>query len=266
MTEVAEYVDMTGYRLSVPKHPNRIVSLVPSLSLLLYDLGLADRLVGITKFCTEPPTLKQIATVVGGTKHVKYDRIDELHPDLILCNKEENSLSDVEHLRNNHPVWTSDISDLSEALHAIKSIGILTNKAQEAEAIVATIQAQRLAYERPRTSLKVLYLIWYNPWMSVGHDTFIHSMLGEAGFKNVLSDDSRYPELMVERLVSVSPDIIFLSSEPFPFKLKHEDILRTLLPGVPIYYVDGMPFSWYGSALLHSYSYFNELRKRIISE
>jgi len=237
--------------------PRRIVSLVPSQSELLVDLGLDDELVGVTKFCIHPSDLKKQKTIVGGTKEIKIDTIKALQPDLIIGNKEENQKELIEALAKDFPVWMSDIKSLDDALEMISLIGDLVGKPQEAEVLVQKI-GSGFAGLIKKPNKRCVYLIWNEPIMAVGQDTFIDDMLSRAGFENVVRA-ARYPELDNERLKELSPEVILLSSEPFPFKQKHKAYFETLLPNSKVAFVDGELFSWYGSRLLSVPAYVKQL-------
>ncbi|KPQ10925.1 MAG: ABC-type Fe3+-hydroxamate transport system, periplasmic component [Algoriphagus marincola HL-49] len=252
------YKDQMGREVSIPKTPKRIVSLVPSQTELLVDLGLRDQLVGVTKFCVHPASLRKEKTIVGGTKNYRFDVIDELKPDLIIGNKEENDQEGIEKLSENYPVWMSDVGDLSQALAMISAIGMITGKVNQAKVLVEKLE-KSFAEELPKLGT-VVYLIWNSPIMAVGKSTFIHEMLGQAGFINAIDQD-RYPEISMKELKRLNPDFLFLSSEPFPFKSKHVQEFEKELPKAKVRIVDGEMFSWYGSRLLKSQSYFDSLRE-----
>lgn len=249
--------DQMGRKVDVPNRPKRIISLVPSQTELLYDLGLEQEVVGITKFCIHPQHWHQEKERVGGTKDFHLDKIQALEPDLIIGNKEENEKELIESLAENYPVWMSDISDLDDALDMIELIGQLTQREKEAEGIVVEILS---GFDALKTRQKgsAIYLIWKNPFMSVGTDTFIDDMLGKAGFDNLIKE-ARYPELSLDTIKKATPDHLLLSSEPFPFKEKHVEELSAELPNTKISIVDGEMFSWYGSRLVKSASYFSTL-------
>jgi len=250
-----------GREVEVSFPPFRIVSLVPSQTELLADLGLKNKVVGITKFCIHPNDWFKTKVRIGGTKNVNREKVLELKPDLIIANKEENTKEDIDWLAERFPVWISDIKTLEDALEMIESIGLLTDKSVESKAIATSIKQsfERLNSESKRKK-KVVYLIWKNPMMAAGRDTFINEMLSKAGFENSITEtDSRYPELTDEHLRNLNPDVVFLSSEPFPFKGKHTDELRAKFPSLKFVEVDGELFSWYGSRLLKSAEYFESL-------
>ena len=245
----------------------RIVSLVPSITELLVDLGLETAIVGVTKFCVHPKHLRKNTTIIGGTKNLRLEVIRQLQPDLILANKEENVREQVEALAAEFKVYTSDISNFDEALSMIKTVGELTDRLPEAEALITQINQAKSRFEavKPNNSkhYRTLYLIWQKPWMSVGGDTYISNMMQIAGFENVCRDRQRYPELSDAVIQSLAPEVILLSSEPFPFTEKHISGLQKLLPEAAILLADGEMFSWYGSRLLQAFDYFTSLRLRI---
>lgn len=244
--------------LPFAESPQRIISLVPSQTELLFDLGLGERIVGITKFCIHPNEWFRTKARIGGTKTVDIDKVKALQPDLIIANKEENVQEQVEALQAICPVYVSDINALQGALDMITEVGKLTNTQQQAKIIAEEI-AVRFENLDKSSHHSVAYFIWKNPWMTVGNDTFIHDMIARIGWQNLYAGQVRYPETTLEELVQKKPQLILLSSEPYPFKEKHMEELRTLLPESKILLVDGELFSWYGSRLLEAPGYFREL-------
>ncbi len=245
-----------------PQHiPKRIVSLVPSQTELLFDLGLEEETVGITKFCIHPEAWFRSKTRVGGTKTIHFDKIKDLQPDLILTNKEENVKEQIEALTAIAPVWVSDIHNLEDALNMIHSIGNMTSRFEKAALITRLIRHrfEALAEDLSKKTVPALYLIWRKPWMSIGQDTFIHHIMSRAGLANVCEEMSRYPELSNEAIVELNPSVVLLSSEPYPFKETHIAELQSLLPQSKIMLADGELFSWYGSRLLHTPAYLEKL-------
>jgi ABC-type Fe3+-hydroxamate transport system substrate-binding protein len=255
--DIRSFRDQMGAIVSVPFPPRRIVSLVPSQTELLSDLGLADAVAGITKFCIHPAHWRTQKAIVGGTKNFNFDVIDSLSPDLIIGNKEENYEAGITALRGRYPVWMSDIVLFGDALAMIRSVAALTDRADTGNALAQRIE-QAFASVRMFSGQRVLYLIWRNPWMAAGRGTFIDTMLGLLGLSNAVAD-ARYPELSAESLRALNPEYVFLSSEPYPFREKHIAELRTVLPLARMLLVDGEMFSWYGSRLLHAPAYFKSL-------
>jgi len=254
-----KYIDQIGQTLEISKNPKRIISLVPSQTELIVDLGFQDALVGITKFCVYPKHLRKTVTVVGGTKQVHLDRIQQLSPDIIIANKEENTQAIVNECSKIAPVWVSDIGNLKAAFSMIISLGEILGNANRAQEIVSQIISHQQAFRSEisiQQSLEVAYVIWKNPYMVAGNDTFIHAMLEENGFKNSCQQQ-RYPEVTIQRLQEA--DLILLSSEPFPFKKEDVIALQKELKN-PVLLVDGEFFSWYGTRLLGAFAYFSKLQ------
>lgn len=255
-----KWIDQCGRELQLTQPVQRIVSLVPSQTELLFDLGMNDRVVGITKFCVHPETWFRIKIRVGGTKNPNHDTINALRPDLILANKEENRKEDIERLAQKYPVWVSDIATLNEAIAMIEQVGKLCQATEDAQKMAAHIEQlfdKLIPLQKPQSAV---YLIWRNPWMSVNERTFIHDLLLRCGFENLLQNHpSRYPMLSADELESLKPELILLSSEPYPFKEKHIAELQELCPSANVQLVDGEIFSWYGSRLLHAPAYLQKL-------
>ena len=252
--------DQMGRRVAVPFPPRRIVSLVPSQTELLFDLGLAERVVGVTKFCIHPAEARQKAAVIGGTKNFDFEKIAALRPDLIIGNKEENYQSGIEQLAAQYPVWLSDIGTLPDALTMIRRVGFIAGAKEKAEAIAAEIEASFAALPVHAASESAAYFIWRKPYMAAAAGTFIDDLLQRAGFANVFADQRRYPEITVAQLADAAPRRIFLSSEPYPFGAKHVAEFQAICPAATIEVVDGELFSWYGSRLRHSAAYVSRLR------
>jgi ABC-type Fe3+-hydroxamate transport system substrate-binding protein len=251
-----DFIDQMNRTIRLESFPKRIVSLVPSQTELLYDLGLRDEVVGITKFCIHPDEWFRSKTRVGGTKTVHIERVKSLSPDLIIANKEENTKEDIEALMSIAPVWISDIHTVDEALDMIRSVGEIVNKKTEATELTEAISKAFSSLKQKVKSKKVLYLIWENPIMGVGGDTFIHDVLQRLGLENVLADENRYPEMTDEDIPILAPEIIILSSEPYPYKEEHVKRYLSLQSNSKVLLLDGEFFSWYGSRMLHAPRYF----------
>jgi ABC-type Fe3+-hydroxamate transport system substrate-binding protein len=247
--------DGLGCEVSLPGPARRIVSLVPSQTELLYDLGLDAEVVGITRFCVHPPHWRRTKTRIGGTKDVRVERVRSLSPDLVIANREENVQEQVEAIRGFCPVWTSDVNDLAGALEMIRSIGRLTGKAAEAGRMAHSIEDAFTAFRRVEGSVRTAYLIWKDPWMAVGGDTFIHDMMQRCGFINVFADRPRYPVTTLSELSESGVGLVLLSSEPYPFRERDLEAVRREIPGAEARLVDGEMFSWYGSRLRESVHY-----------
>ena len=261
------FTDQLGNEILINYPPKRIVSLVPSQTELLFDLGLDKEVVGLTKFCIHPIERFAAKEKVGGTKKLKIDVIRDLEPDLIIGNKEENSRADIELLQQEFPVWMSDIYNLEDAMQTITDMGSLVDKQPEATYLNHLINAgfrdlQTLAVEKG-IDQKVAYLIWKDPYMFAGRNTFIDDILRKIGLTNVITEN-RYPELTISKLKTENCELVLLSSEPYPFKEKHIEEIQSILPNTKVLLVDGEMFSWYGSRLVKAVQYFFEFQNQLI--
>jgi ABC-type Fe3+-hydroxamate transport system substrate-binding protein len=275
----------------------RVISLVPSLTELVFSLGAGGRLAGRTRFCIHPGDGIGRIPVVGGTKNPRIGKIRALRPGLVLANREENRREDVEAIQAFTEVLVTDISTVDEALSEIRRIG---------ERLGAGGRADRLAEEigallpPPGTfsALRALYLIWREPWMAAGGDTYIHDVMKRYGMENAAGGMSRYPELTAEEMMELNPDVVLLSSEPYPFREKHLREVGMILRGTGrnaedaedagetqrmaggisggggversagenrtrLMLVDGEWFSWYGPRMLPSFRALNDWRQKI---
>ncbi|KUG09608.1 ABC transporter substrate-binding protein [Solirubrum puertoriconensis] len=255
--------DQINRRVVVPFPPQRIVSLVPSQTELLYDLGLGERVVGVTKFCIHPAGARKQAQVIGGTKNFNFEHIAELKPDLIIGNKEENYQEGIEQLTADYPVWMSDIFTLGDSLRMMRQVGLITGTQARAERLAEEIGSSLQALPAVAEPLSAAYFIWRKPYMVAAAGTFIDDMLPRAGFRNVFSALGRYPEVSAEQLATAAPQVILLSSEPYPFQEKHVEEFRAICPNAQVLVVDGELFSWYGSRLRHTTAYFEQLQNEV---
>jgi ABC-type Fe3+-hydroxamate transport system substrate-binding protein len=251
--------DQLGRVVTIKKLPSRIVSLVPSQTELLYDLGLDESIVGITKFCCHPTNWKFKKTKIGGTKAVDIEKIRRLQPDLIIGNKEENTQEDIAILESIAPVWISDVTTFEDAIHLIKALGDIFDKQGVASQLVYSISNAFTALNKSERSYKVAYFIWHSPDFIAGKATFIDNMLTACGFENV-SQETRYPAWNDE---FETPELVLLSSEPYPFKEKHVAKFQEKFPTAKIMFVDGEYFSWYGSRLRFAPDYFQQLIREV---
>lgn len=252
-------LDQLGRELTFETTPQRVVSLVPSLTELVFDLGAREKLVGVTKFCVHPESLRKEVSQIGGTKNPRIADILALEPDLIIANKEENRKEDIDELAKHIPVFVTDINGLSDGLETILTFGQLFDAEQKAREIHQKIEAITNAIGQltpARTPQNALYLIWQKPYMAAGTDTYISQMLKEFGIENIVSkkgnEGLRYPEISAEEIKTLNPDMILLSSEPYPFKTVHCVEFENEF-GIPCKMVDGELFSWYGSRLMHCF-------------
>ncbi|MCH2214541.1 MAG: helical backbone metal receptor [Flavobacteriales bacterium] len=248
-------LDQVGRELHLKDAPKRVVSLVPSITELLFDLGF--EVVGRTKFCVHPKSIEECA-IIGGTKNVNINKVVSLNPDLVVANKEENRQEAVDELsRAGLPVYVSDISNVTESLYLTTELGKVGAAENAAKLINENIK-NIFQKCREHKSLRILYFIWKKPYMVAGTDTFISDVLTKLNLENCIkssrTDSLRYPKITTEQISHLKPDVILLSSEPYPFKEIHAKEL-TKQTGIPVVLVNGECFSWYGSRLSKSLDY-----------
>jgi len=251
-----ELIDQMNQTVRLANIPSRIVSLVPSQTELLHDLGLENEVVGITKFCIHPSEWFQTKTRIGGTKNVDIEKVRALNPDFIIGNKEENTQADIEALMQIAPVYMSDIETLEQALEMIQQIGICVGKSEKAKDFVQAIKTNFDSLSANKKPFTCLYFMWKDPYFTVGPKTFIHEMIEQIGGIN-LQEIERYPEWDFSS--NIHPDVVFLSSEPYPFKEEHIAFFQEKYPTSKILLVDGEYFSWYGSRMLNAPAYFQTI-------
>lgn len=256
-------IDQMQRRVEVPDKPLRIVSIVPSQTELLEFLGLDEQVVGITKFCIHPNNWYRTKKRVGGTKQLNLEEIAALKPDLIIGNKEENDEQQVKWLMERFPVWMSDVRSFDQCWEMMLAIGQLTNTEKRAEQLVEQLKLDVQVFPQ-FPPMRTAYFIWRDPWMLAGGDNFIDVILEQLGLVNIYKDLGRYPCAEDGTLAQDSPELILLSSEPYPFKHKHIQELERLCPNAEIVLVDGEMFSWYGSRLVFAKDYFDRLHYKLM--
>lgn len=250
-----------GSKPHFKKTPRRIISIVPSQTELLYYLGIKP--IAQTLFCVHPKSAFKASTKIGGTKKLNISKILALKPDLIIGNKEENEKQQIEELAKHIPVWLSDIYSLNDSFTMIEEIGELIGCKEKAYQLAAELRVGFTNLNQAETTKSCIYLIWREPFMAAGTNTFIHEILKTAGYKNVLPKETRYPEITEKELKELNPSTVLLSSEPYPFKQKHIHELQSILPNAIIQLVDGELFSWYGPRLLKTLEFLNTNRTQV---
>ena len=229
---------------------DRIVSLVPSTSATLAYAGLSSSIVGCTNFCVDPTNLHRSAQIVGGTKDPDVTAVLDLKPDIVFMNEEENRREDYEALAQHVPVHIScpkkpaDVigfyRDMNETLGGGQSQ--LLNWAEDLQRLLVNCRS-----ESGKVKESCIYMIWKNPYMGVGADTFIDAMLDLFGYDNLLRlFPDRYPSLSTAELNSISPQTVFLASEPYPFRKRDCTAIEQLFPDAQILKADGKLMSWHG--------------------
>lgn len=252
--------DQTGRHVQIPSQPRRIISLVPSLTELLFDLGLDQEIVGVTRYCISPPEKVASRVKVGGIHQLDFQIIDSLKPDLIIANKEENDRQEVLRLQEQYPVYVSDIHTLPDAFEMITDLGKLTSRKDAGNLIISEIEKD-FGQIKPQITLSVAYLIWKDPYMVAGGNTFIDDLLRRCGFINIFENLERYPQVSTEAIAQAQ--VILLASEPYPFKENDVEEFRNRFPASQVFLVDGTMFAWYGSRLRDTPSYIEQLLHQI---
>ena len=249
--------------------PLRIVSLVPSQTELLFDLGLENSIVGITKFCVHPNHFLKEKTKVGGTKNPSFDKIKALNPDIIICNKEENTKEIIEECSKICATWTTNIVTIEDNFKMIADFGQIFNievKVKILNEQISFALSDFGTFINERQSCKVAYFIWKKPFMVVGTNNYINEILRLNKFENVFENNTsasnRYPEIELDELKKHDLDYVFLSSEPYPFSDKDKNDFDDFT-NAKIEIVDGEMFSWHGSRLLLALEYFKKLHKTL---
>lgn len=238
-----EFTDQLGAVVLIPRIPERIISLVPSITEYLYALGLGDRVVGITKFCIYPEEWFKNKPRIGGTKTPDVAKIKSLAPDLIIGNKEENRVEDIEHLKEIAPVWMSDVNSIEDMYEMIRDLAIILGVEAEGPKLVEQWNAYFKSNCYQGQGKKALYVIWKDPIMVVGKNTYIDSYLTAIGYENCVKD-ARYP--VWSENAAYNPEVVLLSTEPYPFKETDFEYFKTLFPNAEVALISGEECSWYG--------------------
>jgi ABC-type Fe3+-hydroxamate transport system substrate-binding protein len=225
----------------------RIVSLCPSITETLIDLGLSRQIVGVTRFCIHPAEVVKGIPKVGGTKNPDLAAIDAAAPDLVFVNAEENRREDYEVLASKYTVDVSMPRNVAEVPQQLRRFGMRLGRSDAAEARAAELEDALAALERrSKPSFSYAYLVWKKPWMAVGPDTYVSDLLSRAGGRNVFGDSAdRYPEITVEALAAKKPELVLLPDEPYPFDETHRGDLANLLDA-RIELVSGDDCCWHG--------------------
>lgn len=260
--------DDLGTEHQFQQTPKRIISLVPSLTETLYELGLEEQIIGITKFCVHPYHLKSVKLTIGGTKKVHIEKIKALNPDIIIANKEENTPEMVKELMGICPVFVTDIITIEDTLKTIENLGVLFKRTTDAKKWIEKIKFAKADFEQfmiDKNWHKAAYLIWREPYMAAGNDTFVNEMLKQNKFANIYEkQQGRYPEVEIRKIrIHGDPELVLLSSEPYPFKEEHAFEIGRATHHAKTIFVDGEMFSWYGTRLFKAFQYFKALQNRI---
>ena len=261
MREKEAIIDQLGRKIKVNTIPQRLVSLVPSITeLLVVGFRLEEQVIGITNYCIHPASLLKNKVRLGGPKTIDVKKLQALAPQLVIASKEENTREQVEEVATFVPVYVTDVKTKASAFEAMLSIGTLLDQDLQASQIVAQIKSAFATLPKIQKGPSAAYLIWKEPFMAVGAYNFINDMLFSAGFSNVFaSHNSRYPVTSFSEIESLRPEYVLLSSEPYPFSDEHKRLFNQQLPDIKTVLVNGEMFSWYGSRMLKAPAYFNKM-------
>ena len=244
-------LDALGRSHDSERPPQRVVSLVPSITETLFALGLDSEIVGVTEFCVHPTEGVRSKTQVGGTKNPSLDTILGLEPDLVIANKEENRRRDVERLEAaGVRVFVTYARTLAEAVEDIRTLGVLTGTSPVAEQIALRVELARAKTSPREEGDRVAALIWKHPYMAVGEDTFAHDLMRLCGGVNCFAGQERYPRIDERALEESAPEVILLPTEPYCFGESDRNELMQLDCAAArsgrIHVIEGELLSWYG--------------------
>jgi endonuclease-3 len=225
-----------------PDAPKRVVSLVPSVTELLVDWGLATRVVGRTRYCIAPKWIRMAIPAVGGTKDPDLAKIQALAPDLVILEKDENPKAVADALtRLGIPWLVLEVRSVRDCLAAWKTLGEALGAEEQAAARMASLKA--ILPKHRKKGPRALTLIWREPWMAAGPDTYVADLARQAGFTPIGPD--RYPQLSEADIQQLDPALVLLPTEPYRFNARHAAELRKLLPKARVELVDGQAMTWY---------------------
>lgn len=249
-------IDQLGRTVSYTFPPQKIISFAPAITETLFSLGLQNEIVGRTRFCIHPKGIVEKAVNVGGTKDLKIERIHELNPDLIIVEKEENTKEMVEELEAHYPVYAFEVQTVTNALQMLETLGCIVDRTKQADALVHDIQRAFSSFPSLYEGKRAAYVIWQNPYMVVGKNTYIQSLLDKLGFINPFTEfEGRYPTITADDLQQANLDYVLLATEPFPFQEKHFPLFEEITNGAKTILVNGEMF-WYGVKMLEAVPYF----------
>ncbi|OQY36503.1 MAG: hypothetical protein B6243_03000 [Anaerolineaceae bacterium 4572_5.2] len=254
-------IDQLGRKVEVDGDPQRLVSLVPSITeLLAVGFGMEEQVVGVTDYCIHPASLLKNKVRLGGPKTIDVKKLQALAPQLVIASKEENTREQVLEMATFVPVYVADVKSKADAFEAMLAIGRLLRQEHQSQQLIAQIKSAFAALPKVEKRHSAAYLVWKEPFIAVGADTFVHDMLLSAGFSNVFaSHHTQYPATSFNEIAALRPQYVLLSSEPYPFSDEHKNWFEERLPGVEIVLVDGEMFSWYGVRMAKAPAYFEEI-------
>jgi ABC-type Fe3+-hydroxamate transport system substrate-binding protein len=286
MTDHDQFIETYDFRSPVDYIPQRVISLVPSVTESLFDLNLGDRVIGVTDYCTRPEEAVSRLPHVGGTKNPDIERIKALTPDLVIMNTEENRREDADALTAaGIAIWETGPRTVKEAIELLWQIMNAFEEATMTERVrqIEINYEMTLKYMTAEPPIRAFIPIWRDPWMTFNSDTYIHDLLATCGVENIFAErdrqfplgaelgtteplpandprvqgrDTRYPRLSLDEVVAAQPDLILLPSEPFAFTQANVDELSQLdIPAAKkgqILLVDGSLLTWHGTRLAYA--------------
>lgn len=252
-------IDQTGNEIRVADEIESLVSLVPSLTELLFFFKMDEKIKGVTDFCVHPVDKVALKTKVGGPLNFDIDKIESLRPDIVFASKGENSKGLVNKLMEKVPVFICDINSLEDAFKAIEKIGFICNQTDLAQNLTQNLSISFDKLKEP-TGISVIYLVWEKPFIVAGNNTIVHDILTKTGIKNAFGGIKGYQKITNKQLTEAQADIVLLPSEPFQFGQHHIEQYKQLLPHCKVLLVDGQYFCWYGNRLLLAVNYLKNLK------
>jgi ABC-type Fe3+-hydroxamate transport system substrate-binding protein len=251
-----QFVDELQRVIDIPAPPQRVVSLVPSITETLFALGIGERVVGVTEYCTHPPDEIAKITKIGGTKNPQLEAILALSPDIVIVNDEENRQEDFTWLAEHGlTLYVTAPRTVADGISMVEKLGKVLDCHTTSEALVTHLRAVygRVTNESIQTPrLRVFCPIWRKPWMAFNADTYPDNMIRCCGGENIFREKAeRYFSTTLEEVAALAPDIVLLPSEPYPFATKHFAFLKPLADTPAgraghFYCIDGMALCWYG--------------------
>jgi ABC-type Fe3+-hydroxamate transport system substrate-binding protein len=249
-------VDALGRSLTIGRRPERIISLVPSLTEALFAFGLEQEIMGVTRFCVEPRRGVSGKTRVGGTKSVDIAKIKSLEPDLVVAGAEENSAADIAQLiEYGCPVFVTMVTSVQSAIDLLRQLATITGTTVAARPIIEEAK-QALAFAQAAAAglqrVRVFCPIWRNPYMTCSRATYMADVIAVCGGRNVFDEHpERYPKVELAEIAALDPEAILLPSEPYRFTKRHKADFRALtevtaVKNGHIFLIDGKMLTWYG--------------------
>lgn len=266
--------------------PQRVVSLVPSVTESLFDLDLGDRLIAITDYCVRPAEKVAALRKIGGTKNPDVETIIALRPDLVIMNREENRKADAEALQAaDVPIWVATPTTVKQAIDLLWDMMNVFEHAAMTERVhfIDIAYEQTLRATAGLIPVRVFVPIWRDPWMTASRDTYLHDLLATCGAENVFADGDRriplatatgtadalppddarlenrgmrYPRITLDEVVAAQPDLILLPNEPYAFTEQDGDTLAALDTPAgergQVYLMDGSLLTWHGTRIAYA--------------